>query len=186
MINTEDEKIKELPKKIIDISPGHKSNLKILKSILSIRPIISSPSIYIFNLVSNTEKTFGSLKEEFDMNSAIYEKIEVENAEYNKDKKLFNKRLRNLPKKHNNKINKEDINLITLTHESLNKITLIQSNQADISHINIISDIKITTNDEGNMQINNYLILEILGKGSFGTVNLCYNLLDEKYYVKKN
>lgn len=46
------------------------------------------------------------------------------------------------------------------------------------------SDFIITTDSEGNFQINNYVILDTIGKGSYGLVKLTYNLLDTKYYVE--
>ena len=116
-------------------------------------------------------------------NSIIYEKIEVENPKY---KNLFIKKLLNISKKHLEIFNQEKTNLLQSGHLTLNKTLLLHSNQNNTSQKKITTEIKITTNDDGNMQINNYLILENLGKGSFGTVKLCYNILDEKYYVNLN
>ena len=123
------------------------------------------------------------MKNELDFNSSIYEKIEVENPKY---KNLFIKKLLNISKKHLEIFNQEKTNLLQSGHLTLNKTLLLHSNQNNTSQKKITTEIKITTNDDGNMQINNYLILENLGKGSFGTVKLCYNILDEKYYVNLN
>ena len=92
----------------------------------------------------------------------------------------------NISKKHLEIFNQEKTNLLQSGHLTLNKTLLLHSNQNNTSQKKITTEIKITTNDDGNMQINNYLILENLGKGSFGTVKLCYNILDEKYYVNLN
>ena len=123
------------------------------------------------------------MKNELDFNSSIYEKIEVENPKY---KNLFIKKLLNISKKHLEIFNQEKTNLLQSGQLTLNKTLLLHSNQNNTSQKKITTEIKITTNDDGNMQINNYLILENLGKGSFGTVKLCYNILDEKYYVNLN
>ena len=133
--------------------------------------------------MSKKEDSLDSIQNELSFDNKIYEKIELESPAYDKDKKFLIQRLKKFSKKHFKNFEEENLK-VQLDHNTLNSTFIFHSNQNDVTKKDhITSDLKITTNDEGNKQINNYIILDNLGKGSYGTVKMCYNLLDEKYYV---
>ena len=131
------------------------------------------------------EDTFNLIKEELnlDNNNNIYANIELESPAFDKNKKFLMKRLNKFSKKQIIKFSEKEKQTIISKHNTFNCKFFINSNLNATKKNHINHDIKISTNDEGNKQINNYILLENLGKGSYGTVKLCYNLLDEKYYV---
>jgi len=68
------------------------------------------------------------------------------------------------------------IKTINFSHSKNNKMKDFNISNTHIS---------ITTDEEGNKLVNSYQILNMIGKGSFGTVHNCYNLNDSHYYAIK-